>query len=136
MIVGRTLSVGALSVAIALGASKVALASSEDRISVRTELQVAMQRHVDRNLIEGVLMHVDLETGSLIELFPTAAHPMIMASNDYFVVCADLVDAEGKQYDVDFYMASSPRGYKVLRTEIDNRTELRELVSAGLVSEY
>ena len=61
---------------------------------------------------------------------------MIMASDDYFIVCADLLDADGGQFAVDNYMAATDRGYKVIRTEIDNRSELKELVGAGLVAQY
>jgi len=128
--------VSAAALAAALIFSTPAAAVEEDRVSIRTELQVAMQRHVDRNLVAGAVLHIDLESGALKEYFPTAAHPMIMASEDYFVVCADLVDAEGNQFDVDYYLAKTERGYKVVRTEIDNRSELKDLVSAGLVEQY
>ncbi len=110
--------------------------AAEDKVSIRTELQVAMQRHVDRSLVGGILLHVDLECGDLKEYFPTAAHPMIMQGDGYFIVCADLIDAEGTQFDVDYYMAETERGYRVVRREIDNRSELKDLVSAGLVREY
>jgi len=129
-------SVSALVIAVSLFVATPAAAVEEDRVSVRTELQVTMQRHVDRSLIDGAVLHIDLGTGELMEFFPTAAHPMIMASEDYFIVCADLVDAEGNQFDVDYYITETARGYKVVRTEIDNRTELKALVSAGLVAEY
>ena len=122
--------------AATIASASTSFASGEDRVSVRTELQVAMQRHVDRNLVEGAVLHIDLDSGDLMQFFPTAAHPMIMAGEDYFIVCADLVDAEGNQFDVDYYMAATARGYKVVRTEIDNRSELKGLVSAGLVTEY
>lgn len=128
--------VGGAALAAALTFSTPAMAVEEDRVSIRTELQVAMQRHVDRNLVEGAVLHIDLETGDLMEFFPTAAHPMIMAGENYYIVCADLVDAEGNQFDVDYYLTKTARGYKVVRTEIDNRSELKDLVSAGLVAQY
>ncbi|SHG78548.1 hypothetical protein SAMN05444003_0912 [Cognatiyoonia sediminum] len=136
MCIKKFSAISALSIATVLALSSPTSAADEDRVTVRTELQVAMQRHVDRNLIEGVVLHVDLESGDLMELYPTTAHPMIMASDEYFIVRADLVDAEGGQFDVDYYMAETDRGYKVIRTEIDNRSDLKELVGAGLVAQY
>ena len=111
-------------------------ATEVDRVSVRTELQVAMQRHVDRSLVNGILLHVNLDTGALQQYYPTNAHPMIMEGEGYFVVCADLVDGAGTEFDVDFYVVETARGYKVVRTEIDNRSELKTLVADGHVAEY
>ena len=127
---------GGAALAATLLVATPSFAAGEDRVAVRTELQIAMQRHVDRSLINGILHNVNLDTGELQQFYPTTVHPMIMEGDGYFVVCSDLVDGEGIEFDVDFYVVESTRGYKIVRTEIDNRSELKNLVESGQVAEY
>ena len=110
--------------------------SADDKIATRTELQVVMQRHVDRGQIEGAILDVDFDTGALRELYLTDAHPMIMQGPGYYVLCADLATKEGELHEVDYYVAETDRGYRVFRTEIDNRAVLAALVETGEVTEF
>ena len=63
MCIKKISAISALSIAAVLALSSPTSAADEDRVTIRTELQVAMQRHVDRSLVEGVVLHVDLESG-------------------------------------------------------------------------
>ena len=113
-----------------------AFAADEDRAAIRTELQVAMQRHIGRTVVDGQMTHIDLTTGALTQLYPTQAHPMVLAGDGFYVLCSDLASADGSTLDVDYYMVESARGYRVFRTEIDNRSVLHLLMEAGDVAEY
>lgn len=110
--------------------------TDEDKVAIRTELQIAMQRHVDRSLTKGVLLDLDIHDGEVKKYYPTAAHPLIMKGPDFFVLCADLADDDGNTFDVDYYLTPTERGYKVIRTEVDNRDVLKVLISSGLVKKY
>ncbi len=110
-------------------------AYANETAGLRTELQATMQRHIDQLGVNGVIRHLDLKTATLIDLFPTEAHPMILVGEGFYVLCADLVDAAGQSYPADFYMISSDHGIHVFRTEIDNRRPLKALLDIGGVNE-
>lgn len=123
-----------MSGALALTIAHPNPASADEDARISAELQVAMQRHIDRSLVNGAILDIDLETGQLLELYPTTAHPMIMVGDGYYVLCADLATADGAQYEVDYYLAETERGFRVFRTEVDNRSVLRGLMGSGQVS--
>ena len=105
-------------------------------MSVRTDLQVAMQRYIDRSLIDGAIVDIDAESGAMRHLFPVKAHPMVMKADDYFVLCAHLSDPNGQEFEVDYYLIETDIGFRVFRVEVDNREVLHDLMAAGFVSEY
>ncbi len=41
-------------------------------------LQAAMAQHIESTLIDGVVPHVELSDGTVVDLVPTKAHPMIL----------------------------------------------------------
>ncbi len=107
-------------------------AFARDTTILKAELQAAMQRHMDRSVINGALPFMNLETGKVEPLYPTESHPLILTMGDSFVLCADLRTSEGKKRIVDFYVTQAGKRYKIIRTEIDNRAPLKALVSSGV----
>lgn len=105
---------------------------ARDTTVLKAELQAAMQRHMDRNAIDGALPFMNLETGKVEPLYPTESHPLILTMGDSFVLCADLRTAAGAKRIVDFYVAPAGKRYRIIRTEIDNRAPLRALMTAGV----
>ena len=99
----------------------------------KARLQAAMQRHLDRQLVDGAILHLDLQTGEVEHLYPTQAHPMIMTLGNYFVMCSDLKDESGQSYPIDLYMAQVGNRFVVFRTVIDDRTPLKALMNNGLL---
>ena len=116
---------------LAICAALAAPAAAKDTTVLKAELQAAMQRHIDRNVIDGALPYLDLESGEVTPLYPTEAHPMILTLGEGYVLCADLRTTEGVSRPVDFYMMPAGKRYKIVRTEIDNRPPLKALMQAG-----
>lgn len=98
----------------------------------KARLQAAMQQHIQRHVVEGAILHFDPATGEARPLYPTTAHPMVIAMGDHFVLCTDLRDKSGKQMPLDLYMARKGRSYVVFHTEIDNRAPLQRLLKKGI----
>ena len=94
-------------------------------------LQAAMQRYIDRHLVRGAFLQLNMKTGSVRKLYPGAAHPMILKMDDYFVLCTDFIDTAGKRINIDFYLAPKAQSYSVFQTVVDNRTPLKGWVKAG-----
>lgn len=98
----------------------------------KAKLQAAMQQHIQRNLVNGAILQLDINTGDVRQLYPTQAHPMVIAMGDNFVLCTDLRDKAGNAMPLDLYMAPSGRSFTVFHTEIGNRAPLKKFMNGGL----
>ncbi len=99
----------------------------------KAELQAAMQQYVERSLVDGAVLDLDLETGQVQKLYPVKTHPMILMMGKNYVLCITLSDAEGNEQNADFYIAPHEGDYMMLRREIGNRDALMKLMKAGKV---
>lgn len=108
-----------------------AAASNALSLSEKAGLQAAMQRHIDRHLIDGAYLQMNPDTGDIRKLHPLTAHPIILEIDGYFVLCSDFLDDHGKNVNIDFYLAPNQRSYTVFQTIVDNRKALKRLLKAG-----
>ena len=92
-----------------------------------------MQQHIERQLVNETILHLDVESGEVKTFYPTQAHPMILQMGEHFVLCADLRDEAGKSTPLDLYMAPKGKRFVVYHTEIGNRKPLKRLMKKGLV---
>ncbi len=99
----------------------------------KTSLQAAMQRHVDRQSVDGRYLHLDRESGNVVGLHPVTAHPMIMQMGENFVLCFDFRDGTGKNVEVDFYLARKRETFVVFHAAVSDRSVLQRLMQAGKV---
>jgi hypothetical protein len=111
-----------------------AFAGQKMGISEKIQLQASMQTHIEARLISGAYLHVQKKTGEVKKLYPVTAHPMILKMGPYFVLCSDFRDVDGKQANIDFYMARRGKGFVVFDALIDERTGLQRLMRAGKAS--
>lgn len=123
-----------LRMALTLAAIQPAAAAEPLSLTEKASLQAAMQRYIDRGLVDRRYLAVDLASGEVRKLSPVAGHPMILRMGPYFVLCSDFRDDKGAFVNVDFYVASSASGYVVFRSEIGNRQPLELLMKAGKVA--
>lgn len=122
--------------AFALGSATVAPTDEGLALSLldRTKLQAAMQRHVDRQTIDGVYPYLDTESGDVKILHPVTGHPIILRMGNKFVLCYDFVDQRNRKAEIDYYLAAKGDSYVVFHTAINNRALLMRLMSAGKVT--
>ena len=113
--------------------STIAQAESKGALVDKVKLQVAMQQHIDANLVNGAYLHFRQADGAIQELFPATAHPMILRYGKYVVMCTDFRDGEGKAVNVDFYLAAQNDDYFVFDAVVDDRTALSNLMKDGAV---
>ena len=129
----RNLSlISAMLLAVCLGTG--ALAGQSLDVGEKALLQSAMQQHIDSSLVDDVYLHLDSASGEVRALHPVTAHPMIMRMGEYFVLCADFRDGEGRPVNIDFYLAAQDRSYVVFHAAVDNRDLLGRLMKAGKVT--
>ena len=111
--------------------SASALAGPSLSLSTKASLQAAMQRHIDRALVGGVLLHLDDETGQVRPLRPMAAHPEILQMGEFFVLCADFRAANGDKVNVDFFLVPEGKRFVVFSQQVENHALLARLMRSG-----
>jgi len=114
--------------------ASVALAKPSVSVSEKASLQAAMQRHIDRSLVNGAYLHLNPKSGDVRRLHPVTAHPAILQMGNYFVLCFDFRDDGGKPVNVDFYMARKGQSYVVFHAAVENRALLGRLMKTGKVA--
>ncbi len=114
--------------------SSGAPADQISKLSQKTALQAAMQKHIERSLVDGSYLHFDMAKGVVRELALVKAHPVILKMGKYFVLCSDFQDKDGKSINIDYYFARRGKSYVVFHSEVDNRDQLMALVKKGKVT--
>jgi len=102
-------------------------------LAEKAGLQAAMQRHIDRQLVDGAFLHLDLKTGAVKHLHPVNAHPVILRMGKHYVLCFNFRDDKGKTVEIDFYLARKANSYVVFNTAVSSRRLLKRLMAAGRV---
>ncbi|MEO8250516.1 MAG: hypothetical protein ABI589_14230 [Burkholderiales bacterium] len=123
-----------IALAFSLAMSASFAAAADLTTAEKASLQAGMQQHIDRNLVEGAYLRLDLATGGVSKLHPVTAHPMILRLGQYYVLCSDFRDDKGAAVNVDFYMASRGKSFVVFDTVVDHRAELEKLMKDGKAS--
>ena len=103
-------------------------------LSEKAGLQAAMQRYIDRQMVDGVFLYLNSESGEVRALHPVTAHSVIIRMGQHYVLCFDFRDDQGNDVNVDFYLARQDASYVVFHTTIDDRKLLKRLMRGGEVS--
>ncbi|HEX9463704.1 MAG TPA: hypothetical protein VGB82_13990 [Alphaproteobacteria bacterium] len=103
-------------------------------LSTKASLQAAMQTYLDQQLVDGAFLYLDEKKGEALVLHPVTAHPMIFTMGPHYVLCFDFRDAQGKDINLDLYMARKGNGYVVFQTEVGNHQLLDKMIADGKVS--
>ena len=112
------------SVVLTLGAAATDATANNIGIAEKAALQATMQRHINRQLVDGAYLHLIKATGKIRKLYPVSAHPVILQVGKYFVLCSDFRDKDGKNANIDFYVARRDSGYLVFQAVVDDRQRL------------
>lgn len=91
-------------------------AESEVPAAEAIGLQAAMQGHIEANLVDGALLHIDPVTGDVQPFYPAKAHPKIVRVGPYYYLCANFRDADGLEVMVNFYVAKAAGKYVFFHT--------------------
>ena len=124
----------ALGLLLGFFATSDGIAEQSIGLSEKAMLQAGMQKHIDRQLIDGAYLHLDKEAGEIRDLHPVTAHPMIMKMGNYFVLCSHFRDKDGNDVNFDFYMARRGKIFIVFQSLINDRKPLHRLIKAGKAS--
>ncbi len=99
------------------GLTTVAFAGDDPSIKakVRTDIQAAMEDHIKHNTIGDHYMIYDAVDGKMRKLTFEKLHKGIVKKSDFYVSCADFVDAGGEKVDIDFFVVDKDGSYSVLQ---------------------
>ncbi len=110
-----------------------AMAAQSVSTSEKILLQATMQQSINRKLVDGKYYYFDAANSKVQAVYPAKTHPMILSYGDHFVLCTNFRTKQGKEVNVDFYIARNGEGFVVFDTLIDDRAPLHKLMKAGQV---
>ena len=97
-------------------------------LSETATVHATMQRYIDRRMVEGVYIYLEGESAEVRALHPVTAHPTILKVGRYYVACFDFRDDQGRDVNVDFYLARKEASYVVFHAAIDDRKLLQRMM--------
>ena len=97
-------------------------------LSEKANVQATMQRYIDRQMVEGVYLYLEDESAEVRALHPVTAHPAILKVGRYYVACFDFRDDQGKDVNVDFFLARKEASYVVFHVAVDDRNLMRRMM--------
>lgn len=100
-------------------------------VSEKAGLQAAMLTYIDQQLVDGVFLYLDTQTGETLKLHPVTAHPVMFTMGDHYVLCFDFRDDRGQPVNLDLYMARKGSSYVVFHTEVNDHQMLQRFVDQG-----
>lgn len=100
-------------------------------LSEKARLQAAMQTYIDQQLVDGVFLSLDKQTGDTVKLHPVTAHPAIYTMGDRYVLCFDFRDDKGQHVNLDLYVARKGSSYVVFHTEVNDQHMLQRFIDEG-----
>lgn len=116
---------------LAISLTLVADMAQGAKVGEKAAMQAAMQQYVDRSLVDGAYLHMDMKSGEVRRLYPNKAHPMIFAMGEFFVLCSEFRDEKDKSVNVDFYMARENDLFVVSQAAVQDRVMLKKQIGAG-----
>lgn len=107
-------------VLIIVGIATTGFAANDPSIKgqMRVGIQAAMNEHIKHNTVDMQYAIYDAGKGELKWLTLDKLHEGIVNKGDFYVSCADFVDAQGKKYDIDFLVVQEAGTYRVLEAVV------------------
>ena len=107
-------------VILVLGIVTTGIAGNDPSIKgqMRAGIQAAMSEHIKHNSVDGRYAIYDATKGEFKWLTLDKLHEGIVKKGDFYVSCADFVDQQGKEYDIDFLVIQEGRSYRVLESVV------------------
>lgn len=101
-----------------MGATSFVIAGNDPSIKgqQRLDIKTAMGVHISSNSLSGKFVIFDDQKGVIKKLTLKELHEGVVKKGDYYVSCADFVDASGKLYDLDFLVANKAGKYQVIQS--------------------
>lgn len=84
----------------------------------RADIQAAMQTHIEEAMLDGKYVIFDAVEGGLYRLEMDNLHEGIVRKGEFFVSCADMRNANGDLFDLDFLVAEDNGEYRVIQSLI------------------
>ena len=103
---------------LTIGLAQMVFAGDDPSIKgqQRLDIKTAMGVHIQDNAINGKYVIFDARNGNLKKLSLKELHQGVVKKGDFYVSCADFVDAKGKLYDLDFLVAKKGDQYRVVQS--------------------
>ena len=106
--------------------------ATQPSMSLKVELQAAMQNYIEDRLVDGEYLYLDTTNGVVARARPSAAHPIILAVKNGYILCSDFRTSAGTALNIDFFLARVDEEFVVFSHSVEERAKVKELMKAGL----
>lgn len=101
--------------------------ADEINLETRLQLQLALKNHIDAVTVDGVYEHFNVEQGQIEKLRLKNLHPVIFATENKYMMCADFFDTNGNDVLLDYIVSSSENGFQIEQEIRGRRSYLTKL---------
>ncbi len=96
-------------------------------LETRAELQLTLKHYIDAGTVDGVYEHFNVEQWQIEKLRLKTLHPVIFATDNKFMMCADFLDAAGNDVLLDYIVSSSASGFRIEQEIPGRRSYLQQI---------
>ena len=96
-------------------------------LETRVELQLALKHYIDAGTVDGVYEHFNVEQGQIEKLRLKTLHPVIFATANKYMMCADFLDTAGNDVLLDYIVSSSVSGFRIEQEIPGRRSYLQQI---------
>ena len=130
-----SLVAGAGLLTLLLGSAALGADDPSIKGDLRTRIQAAMNSYVESQTVDDVVRLYDPVEGQLLRLQFKGLHSGIVHKGDFYVSCADFVDQDGREIDVDFLVlpdGDTLRATQGLVHAVDGKKRAYHLEATGI----
>ena len=96
-------------------------------LETRVELQLALKHYIDAGTVDGVYEHFNVEQGQIEKLRLKTLRPVIFATANKYMMCADFLNAAGNDVLLDYIVSSSVSGFRIEQEIPGRRNYLQQI---------
>ena len=100
--------------------------AAEIDLETQAELQLSLKHYIDAGTVGGVYEHFNVEQGEIEKLRLKTLHPVIFVVESKYMMCADFLDANGKEVILDYIVGSSANGFRIEQEIPGRRSYLQQ----------
>ena len=119
-------SLGTILLALSIFTTSLVHADSID-MATRVDLQLGLKTYIESRTAGNGYEHFNVETGKVQKLTLKKLHPLIFASGNKYMMCADFLDTNGNDVLLDYIVSLNGTGFRVEQEIPGQRSYLKQL---------
>ncbi len=121
----RCFRLPALVLMVLLSLASIATTQAEEiDVETRVALQLTLENFVESKTQKNVYSFFNPDTAEVSKLKLRRLHPVIFRKDDFYLMCADFIDADGKDVLIDYIVGKHGTNFQIEQEIIGRRSWL------------